>query len=212
MNSKVKINNVISKIRRRKIIKEYRKRLLNKDFTIISSNCNGGFIMHDLGVRFNSPTVNLMFKPSEFIKFIKYFDEYIEYELIEFNDSKYNFPIGKLNDIKIYFQHYRTFNEAKISWEKRKKRINKKNLFIIATDRDGCTEKNIMEFDELPYKNKVIFTHKPYYNIKSTYYIRGFENNGEVGVLSCFDGSTGKRYLDQFDYISWLNKGYRYNE
>lgn len=87
----------------------------------------------------------------------------------------------------------------------KKKRINKNNLFILSTDRDGSSYRDIEEFDNLPYKNKVIFTHKYYPHIKSAYYIKGFEKNKEVGIFSCFEGMTGRRYLDQFDYISWFN-------
>lgn len=204
-NLKRKIKNLINKIKRRNIIKSYKKQLNNKDFTLISSNCNGSFIMHDLGVKFNSPTINLFILPKDFNKFIKNLDEYLNYELLEVRDDNIKYPIGKLNDIYIYFKHYNNFNEAKEKWDIRKKRINKNNLFILSTDRDGCSYRDIEEFDNLPYKNKVIFTHKYYPHIKSAYYIKGFEKDKEVGILSCFEGMTGRRYLDQFDYISWFN-------
>ncbi|CDM69222.1 hypothetical protein CM240_2064 [Clostridium bornimense] len=202
---KIKIENMISNYRRNEIVKGYKEKLINKDFTILSSNCNGGFIMHDLGVRFNTPTINLFFLPKDFIKFVKDFDKYINLELIEVEDCKETYPVGKIEDIKIYFQHYHTFKEAKEKWDERKRRINKENLFIMATDRDGCTENDIREFDRIPYKNKVIFTHKHYEDIESAYQIKGFENDNQVGILSCFEGATGKRYIDQFDYVSWLN-------
>lgn len=35
-----------------------RRRLRNYSPTIISNNCCAGFIYHDLGLKFNSPTIN----------------------------------------------------------------------------------------------------------------------------------------------------------
>jgi uncharacterized protein (DUF1919 family) len=40
-------------------LKAERSRLTNKEVTIFSSNCIGGVIYHDLGLRFMSPTINL---------------------------------------------------------------------------------------------------------------------------------------------------------
>ena len=161
--------------------------------------------MNDLGVKFNTPTVNLFLKPKDFNKFLLNFDKYINMDLEEEKVEDLKYPIGKLGDIKIYFQHYKSFEEAKVKWGERKKRVNLDNMFIMSTDRDGCTKEDIIQFDKLPYKNKVIFTHKIYPDIKSTFYIKGFENAGEVGVLSEFRGLTGMRYYDEFDYVKWFN-------
>lgn len=73
------------------------------------------------------------------------------------------------------------------------------------TDRDGCTYEQIKTFDELPYKNKVIFTHKEYPEFNSAFYIKGFENEEEVGILSNFRKYSWKRYLDDFNYVDFLN-------
>jgi uncharacterized protein (DUF1919 family) len=73
------------------------------------------------------------------------------------------------------------------------------------TDRDGCTYEDIKRFDDLKYKNKVIFTNKEYKEIKSSYYIHGFEDKSSVGILSNYQNIFAKRYLDNFDYVSFLN-------
>lgn len=44
-------------------LKDYvmrRLRLENSDITILSNNCIGGIIYHKLGLRFKSPTINLL--------------------------------------------------------------------------------------------------------------------------------------------------------
>ena len=56
-----------------------------------------------------------------------------------------------------------------------------KYYFILFTDRDGCTEQDIVEFDNLPYKNKVIFVNKPHPNIKG--YIFTIIRNRCIDIL-----------------------------
>lgn len=184
-----------------------RKKLKNKYPTIISSNCNGGIILHDMELKFNTPTINLWFTAGDFLKFVSDLDSYLTGKLIETNGLA-EYPVGRLNDIDIYFMHYKTFEEAEAKWEERKKRINKDNIFIMMTDQAGCTYEDIKAFDSLPYKNKVIFTHVPYDEFQSTYYIKGFESAGEVGVLSDWKpGFFMRRFLDDYDYVSFLNRG-----
>lgn len=188
------------------ITKIYKNRLKNTTMSVIASNCNGALILHDLGVRFNSPFVNLWIKPRDFIKLLKDFDRYMEEELKEFVEKGIDYPIGQLDDVIVYFQHYESFKQAKEKWDERKNRIDKDNLFVIFTDRDGCTYEDLLEFDSLPY-NKVVFTNKLYPEIKSSFYIKGFEKNESVG--HCFEYMPGKKikYYDQFDYVRWFNKG-----
>lgn len=198
-----KIKPKISKRFRKRIINKNRKKLKNYDFSILSSNCNGCIITHELGIRFNTPTVNLFFNAEDFLKFISNLNYYINLELEDMKFEK--FPRGKLGDLTINFLHYKSFEEAKKKWDERKKRINFNNLFIMTTDRDGCTYEMIKQFDELPYKNKVIFTHKYYPEFKSAYYIKGFENEKEVCKLSDYKNFIGNKYFDDFDYVEWLN-------
>lgn len=201
----VKIKWIAHLIRNNIINPCLRKKIMNKEISIISSNCNGGIIYSDLGIKFNSPTINLFFYPKDFIKFLKKLDYYLNLELIEVEENNINYPIGLLGDIKIYFKHYVTFKDAKKKWNERKKRINKENIFIIFTDRDNCTYEDMIEFDNLNYENKIIFTKCKYEKIKSSFYIKGFENKESVGILSDFKNILAKRYIDQFDYIAWFN-------
>lgn len=165
----------------------------------------GGY-SHDLGLQFRSPTVNLWFKPEDFLKLLQAPTKYIGKQPIEVLCDSVNYPVGKIDDITIFFQHYKNFDEAKQKWLQRSERVDYNNLFIIMTDRDGCTEEMIKEFDELPYKNKVIFTHKPYPKYKSAFYIPGFEDAGEVGILTEFKpGLLKRKYIDSFDIVRFLN-------
>lgn len=198
-----KINDIL----RKRINKINRRKLKNNDFSLIASNCNGGFILHDLGMRFNSPFINLWLKPKDFIKFLQNIKHYLNCELTFVKEVGVDHPIGALDDIKIYFTHYKTEEEAKSKWIERSKRINYNNLFIIFTDRDGCTYQDLCDFDNLPYENKIVFTHLPYPELKSSFYIKGWEKENSVGSCYKFKNKfTGKKYYDEFDYISWFNQ------
>lgn len=185
------------------------RKLNNNNFTIISSTCNGGVIYSDLKQRFNSPTINLFIYPDDFIKLCQNLKFYMCCDLEECKDEDYSYPIGVLNnEIKLYFMHYKSFDEAKEKWDMRKERINYNNIFIIMTDRDGCTQKHIAEFDKLPYENKIIFTCKYYSNYKSMIFCNEFYNKDEVGILSEYRNLRGERLYDRyFNYVEWLNGG-----
>ena len=160
------------------------KRLTNKEFSLIASNCNGGCLLHDLGLRFNSPFVNLWVAPSDIVRLLSNIHYYLSCEIMFDVETDFAYPIGRLDDVKIYFQHYSTKEMAKKKWEERKKRIDFDNLFIMFTDRDGCNYQDLYDFDALSYKNKVVFTHVSYPELKSAYYIKGWENEKSVGVCS----------------------------
>ena len=187
-------------------LKKLRERLTNKDFSVIASNCNGACILHDLGMKFNSPFVNLWMKPHDFIKMLKDIQYYMTCELVFTKEEGIDYPVGLLDDLRIYFEHYKSEQEAKAKWEDRSKRINWSNLFIMFTDRDGCTVSELKEFDQLPYENKVAFVHKSYPDIKSTFYIKGFEEKESVGILSRYKSLCSlKKFYDDFNYVDWFN-------
>lgn len=92
--------------------KRQRKRIKNDNFSIICSNCIGGFIYHRLGKQFLSPTINLFFNQKEFVKFILNLDHYLNANL-EFLETDTDYPIGKLDDITLYFLHYSNKKQKK---------------------------------------------------------------------------------------------------
>ncbi len=181
-----------------------RQRLLNHNMSVIASNCAGAFILHDLGQKFNSPFVNLYLEPADFIKYLTDIEHYRQAKL-RFLQNERHYPVAMLDDIRIYFMHYHSEQEAAIKWYERSARLNSDNLFIIMTDRDGCTYQDLLNFDRLPFKNKVVFTHKPYPEIKSAFHIHGFEKQTQVGDVFAYTGMFGRKYYDQFDYVAWFN-------
>ena len=191
---------------------KYRKRLKNKDFSIISNDCLGGVICKDLRCRFNSPTVNFYFTAEDYIKFISNLKEYIENGQLQ--------DISKAGEyVKVLIQipedqiiahciHYKTAEEFIEKWNSRKTRINYENCFFMMNDRNGCREEHLRAFDMLAYKNKVCFVHKEYPEYRSTFFIKGSETNGMVKGMTDYKRSFGiKRRYDDFDFVAWLNSG-----
>ena len=205
MNPFQKIKSAVNKFQRFFINRSLQRKLTNQGMTVISANCVGAFILHDLHQPFNSPFVNLYLSPQDFLRYLQNMDFYLTQPLT-FVKTEKSYPVGKLADLEIHFMHYHSDQEANEKWQLRTSRMNFDNLFIMMTDRDGVTEKDIQLFDQLPFKNKVIFTHNPYPAFKSAYYIKGFEKQNQVGDIFEFSGWTGKKYYDQFDYVKWFNQ------
>lgn len=186
--------------------KRKRRRLKNSDFTILASDCNGTFMYYDLGLPFLSPTINLTIGMEDFVKMLENLEWYMEQEVVPLKGD-FSCPAGLLGDVQINFIHYETFDQGVSKWEERKKRIRWDNLFIVGSEKEGCTYEVVKRFDRLPYRNKVILTHREYPEFPSAYYIKGFEEKGEMGTTTNFkDRFWRRRYLDDFDYVSFLNR------
>lgn len=205
MNPFQKIKSAVNKRQRFFINRTLQRKLTNQGMTVISANCMGAFILHDLHQPFNSPFVNLYLSPQDFLRYLQNMDFY-RTQPLTFVQTEKSYPVGKLADLDIHFMHYHSEQEANEKWQLRTSRMKLDNLFIMMTDRDGVTEKDIQLFDQLPFKNKVIFTHKPYPAFKSACYIKGFEKQNQVGHIFEFSGWNGKKYYDQFDYVKWFNQ------
>ena len=206
MNREVSIWLNIRDFLRNKRLQWLRYRLKSKNITIMSNNCNGTFIYHDLKLKFNSPTINLFIPVRDFVKFMGNLDYYLEQELTEYEDSSVNYPVGMLDDIRINFMHYESFEQGKEKWLKRCKRIDKSHIFVIMNETGNTTYEDLVSFDKLPYKNKVVWTHKSYPEIKSSFYIKGFEDKGSCDLLFELMPFGIKRHYDQFDYVGFFNR------
>ncbi|MBF0601914.1 DUF1919 domain-containing protein [Limosilactobacillus oris] len=202
---------IISKFLTKKRNEERKTQLHNKNFTLLSSNCTAGVIYHDLGLKFISPTINLWFSPNDYIKFLTNLPYYLSTNcLVEDIETDKNYPVGILgeseNKIRLYFQHYSSFQIAKLKWNQRKKRVNLNNLYVIMTDRDGATKNDLIDFDNLPYKNKIILTCKKYDYLKNQYVIRNCVENDHLGNIFKKNLLSGKSKLDTFNFIEFINR------
>lgn len=186
-----------------------RARFHNPNVSILSMNCIGGVLAHDLGIRFNSPTVNLYFRAGDFIRFCENPAYYLSLDQMtpcmdpEITGER-NYPVACLDDLVLFLVHYDSLEEANRKWQERKMRINWDNTVILATDRDGMTEELKDRFERLPYR-KVMFTNKPDPDHPHCVYIPGYENEKTLGLITEPIGYTGKRTIDRFDWVAFLN-------
>lgn len=168
----------------------------------------GGVIYHELGKKFLSPTIKLWFKPDDFFRFVENLDYYLSLELIEELPTEYKYPVGRLDDIHVYFMHYDSFQEAKCKWNERIKRINRNYLYIMMVEWLDFEKEQYERFENLSYPNKVLFTAEPHIEYPSTFCISNAKDDGGglKDILKYKSLFTGKRYIDDFDYVSFLNK------
>lgn len=202
--------NIVTMLIRKVIEGNYEKRLRkknkNKDFSIICPNCIGGLIYHRLGVKFLSPTINLWMYQYDYLKFVLDLEKYISLEL-EFIESNYNHPVAKLGDITIYFNHYKTNEEAKKKWNSRKRRINYDNLFLIMYDKDGLTKDDFKKLEKVKCRGKIVISNRKYKDIDYVIKIPANMDKIETRYRLNVNRFTGKRkFEEKFNYVKWLNK------
>lgn len=169
--------------------------------TIICSTCIGGMISHNLGLKFMSPTVNIWMIPSDLVKFVSDIDRYVSSPIV-FKETK-DYPIGRIDDITVYFQHYTSEEEARCKWDERKKRIDKENLYII-TDDKGLSPDEVSKLRSLKCKRLVIFTadeskSAPFFVYKC------YTKNGEIGYYSVRALNGFAPFENEFNYANWLS-------
>lgn len=182
--------------------KYYRKMLKNRNFTIISNNCWGGFIYQIFKLPYSTPTIGLFLFAEDYVEFCRNIKYYLSKQIIfiEKDKSKYNnyilknYPIGKIDNIEIHFMHYKSKEEAIEKWEKRKKRINWDNIIFKFSQKDLCSRNDIIDFMNLEYKNKICFTYEK--NIPNTIFIAN---------LSKYIDET-EVTLKKLNILSYLNK------
>lgn len=121
---------------RRLYHKKKAKNCYRNKCTIVCNNCTGGVILHDLGLRFDTPTINTLFySADDFVFFVSNIREFSKTDVFKMNDSKYSYPVGgiKLGDrvVKIGFVHYSTFEEGKRKWIERFARVDFDSMVII---------------------------------------------------------------------------------
>ena len=196
-----------------KINQRNRKRLLNKTPTLVCSNCIGGFLYHWLGLQFRSPFINLYMTDKDFLIAMENWDSFWKTEIKEVTNSEYNYPLGEgYQGVKIHFMHYQSFDEAKSAWDRRKIRINTNNMVVILANYEGDPD-ILQRFDMLPFKNKIVFVDEPT-SEKSAIYLKKYKifkkkcnkRNKISNIFLTQNYITGKRFIDQFDYVDYLNK------
>lgn len=184
-----------------------RKRLKNENFSLITPNCLAGIIYHNLRQAFRTPTINLRIGTAyDYYNFCANLKHYLSLEITEEHNSTEPFPVGLLGEIRLYFNHYKTFEEAVKKWEERKKRLDLDNLYIITQDwvseTKRLTREEVDAWGKVKCKKLIMFTQVPYNDIPYTQYI-GTKKMRNLLITNKITGLRG--YETTFDYVKWLN-------
>lgn len=190
--------------------KKFKKHGLHpKDVSILSSNCWGGELYHDAGMRFLSPTINLTFDPLDFITFINRIKEIRSSTMVEENTDE-PYPVGllKYSDgkyIRVYFVHYNSFEDAKEIFYKRAMRITDKIVVLLMVR--NLSKPVIEAFDSIPYKKICIFGDTKEQISNNSNFIQ-FKKiiTSKKDVLSFKSYLNGRRVIDDvdFDYYNFI--------
>ena len=112
-NTKV-IGRINKYIRFHFIIPKMKKKLINRNFTILCNNCIGGIIYHDFDLQFKSPTINMFFHSLDFLEYIEHFEYYQNLPLVKIDNPGYldnasDYPVAVLKgnqefkDLELHF-------------------------------------------------------------------------------------------------------------
>lgn len=206
----------IGQKRRQVYLSKKRSQLKNTSPTIICNNCIGGIVYHDLGLPFNSPTINLYMLAKDFFRFLYRLKEYLQCELIEVTDDACQFPVGELRlgeeAVRIHFMHYHTFEDAKAKWVERCQRVDMDNLYVVFLNmsRVHPFRKLYVMFRNLPYKNKVMLTRPIGIFDRNVVPFFSERLKRMPGIILQYPHPySKKRYIDRCNFVKFLNRGYK---
>jgi uncharacterized protein (DUF1919 family) len=163
-------------------------------------------------MEFCSPTINLQILPEEFPKFCKNLTYYMKVELMEckamslrhekmcehmFGYVPTEYPMGLLDDILVVFQHYKTFEESKECWDKRKARVDYDSIGYFMHAKNETYADCVKEFLALNLPHSEAVT--------EGFNVEGAHRFDTPPGLDCFYFVGGKRVIEQnFSIRKWL--------
>lgn len=187
--------------------------------TVISNNCMGGCILHENGLEFCTPTINVMIMPEEFPRFCSGLKLYLKDEVYDYyklygrilpHHEQYlintygeipKYPIGITGDIVLVFQHIDSFEEGRAKWIERRTRVDYDNIGYLFMVTDEKWRKYGEDFLKLGLKNAVVLT--------EGFDIEGGHRYDVPEGYHRFDLINNKRVITQdFDIQRFLEGGY----
>lgn len=212
------------------IDKKNRRRLTNSSPVIVSNDCTGGFLYKYLGLPYTTPFMWMGFTKAsrftrkvptssvDFVTVLEHFDALMNTTILEEKElsAKEGYPIGYgFEDILFIFPHSPSFEDACEKWERRKSRLERiqteNGTYHYPTEHmgfmltEGDTDRQTLErFAALPFEHKIAFVcDAENSDIPYTFLVKGWKK--DVGLFHMQNRITGARYIDQFDYVSFLN-------
>ena len=145
------------------------------------------------------------------MEFVQNLEYYLSCEIKESSDDSKNYPVGtiipkddKHIPIELNFMHYSSFEEACMKWKERSKRVDFDRLYFIWHFYDETDTARIKVFDRWSVK-KLAILHEPINGVHSAVITDCYNKDPYNGKILQVIEKTGKRYLDDIDYISFLS-------
>lgn len=166
-------------------------------------------MLHDLGLGFKSPFVNLWIYPEDFINICLNPKKYLlEYELEE-SESDLPYPVAKLGEANIYLQHYGSVAQARKDWQRRIARIDFDKIWVLFVARDGDIAKNAESFNKISCYRKLMLQPMGYPESETRISLPQATvtsvQEPQLNILTDYSGLFGRRYYDEFDFVNWFN-------
>ncbi len=206
---RIRVNKLFAPARSARIARRYRA-LGGGPATILSNNCAAGRMLHDLGLRLDTPTVNLWMTVGDFLDFAEGIPDSLAGNLEEIRSSGENNPVADLRfdsrSVRLHFLHDNSFEAAKAAWKRRRGRVDLSRTFLVATDNSDATAEALDRFLRLPWPKRMF--------VKDTWKA---ERLGEAGILvrgdfrdgfnvHDFPGWFGRtHYQNAFDFAAWIS-------
>lgn len=182
----------------------------NPNVSLLTNNCVGGCIYHDLGLKFLSPTINLFIPVDDFINFVCNFEQYTLNGLLIESTASSECPVGilmcdNLPNVEVQFIHYKTFDEAKNKWDERIQRVDLDNSYCIISSADKINDEIIEKAKKIkiPYKILSSLPSNDENHVLHMPFFDKFKNNKPI---TSFWGGWKKGY-DSFDFVDEIFEG-----
>ena len=183
-------------------------RLRNKrTFSILCSNCIGGIIYNRLGLKFESPTINLWIPYKDFYRLCERPKYYFDKRLLFIDDNSVDYPVAMLDDIRINFNHSKTREEAANDWNRRKERLDINNLYIITYERMDITREDLIKLSKVKCKKLIVLTEKrDNIDLPFMKYIKRDAKGRPDAQVFLDKNIFGIRTFERkWDFVKWLN-------
>ncbi len=150
----------------------------------------------------------------DFIRFCQHLPQFLEADVQEKSLGR-EYPTGQLTTeygtVTLFFVHYPSFEKAKRAWRRRARRVDYQNLRIIFHQSPSAlTEELLKDFEALPYQHKVLISggidQKKY---PHGYNLPIYQTDCQATIDQRRHPYSIKRYMDAFDWVSFLNGTWR---
>ena len=193
----------------------FRNKLLdNKAITFISNDCTAGEIYKLLDMEPSSPTYYMIIPLEHYIKFLSNIEHYTNLNMKEMywmknafqRDKKQEYPVGKIDDIEIWFVHDKSIDEARNRWNELSKQFksDNNNVFILSEPpyHPPLTERIISSFDEINTWKKMILLRG-----KQTIFLNRMCNLGSdtIYMTETWFRRRDTALENQFNILEWLS-------